>query len=334
MNNRRIEQLIQPSLLSFLFPVMVSALLWVLGNVLRPEQIWEVTPSGVIDQMFRAEVNFSDTVSTFLSWSSYLLLAIVLVRLNDRFMLINRRTMLPLVFFLLLISVNVNLCFFSLSQVSLLLMVQLVGMMFATYRQRDRVVEYFIIGMTMSAAVLLTAEYVVFIPIVLIGMLQLNAFSFRSLLAFLTGLLLLPLCFVTLIYVFMSSDSIMGYVNGYVCCLSLSKPRYELNLVKIIFYASIFFVSMFAFLRALRRDVYDNVRSRCFFALIRNFFLISALMLFFMPEKILNVYPLFALFASIILAHYFSFNESVVTRSLFWLVVISSMLFFLYTLLF
>lgn len=334
MKNKRIEKLIEPSPLSLLLPVAVSALLWAVGNVFRPEQSWDVTSSGVIDHLFRTQIGLSEGFSTVLAWTFYVFQAIVLVRMNDRFMLINRRTMLPLAFFLLLISVNENLRLFSLSQVSLLLLVQSMGMMFATYRQRDRVSEYFIIGITMSVSVLLTAEYVVFVPFILIGALRLNALSLRSLLAFLTGLATVPLSLVTLAYVFMPSTAMLGYMNGYVDTLSFAQPHYKLNFVKMTFYASIFFVSMFSLLRALRRDVYDNVRSQCYYAVTRNFFLISVFLLFFMSERIATVYPLAALFASMILAHYFSLNESIVTRCLFWLVVISSMVFFLYSLLF
>lgn len=334
MENKRLEQLIQPSLLSFLFPVAVISLLWFVGSVFLPESLWSVSFSGSIDQIISENYSFASEFTTLIAWAIYLFVGIMLVQLNDRFMLISRRTMLPLVFFLLLTSTNVNLYIFSLSQISLSFILLAFFLLLSTYRRQDMTVTYFLMGMALSIAVLLTSEFVFLLPLYVIAMFQLNAFSFRSLLAFLTGLVVLPYIIVTLIYCFASPGTLSVYLSQYFSSVSFSVPNYDWNFVKVIFYSSVFAVTIFALLLAMRRANYDNEKSRCFYAVVRNFFLVSVLFLFFLGDKLTHVYPLAVLFASIILAHYFSTNFTILKRSLFLLVVITSFLYFLHALLF
>ncbi len=300
-----------------------------------PSETWNCSYSGPIDAYYWENLPLTPFMSTFVAWLFMVLTGGLLVFLNERHMFINQRTMLPFFFYLLFTSVNVNVYTFSPAQLSNLLVILALGLLFSTYRRTTPVFETFAIGLLLSISSLLTVEYALLVVPFVIGSITLNSIGFRTFLAFLTGLICPVWMLFGSLYLY-DADFLIQFAQSYRDSLSFSFVllSYDYDFIDLIFFGSIIGISFWTLIGAMRRAAYDNVKSQRLYSVMRNFYLFCLVLFVFFSDKMPNLYSLTSVFASLIVAHYFTIMRGLLVRILFWFLLTSAVLYYLNAIIF
>ena len=174
----------------------------------------------------------SPEVSVLLSSIFGLGLAMLLGWMNNKYAIIRERTSLPMAFILLLFSIEPRFVFMSPHYVAAVFLLLAMDALFASYQESKSQRRGVAVGMYLAVASLFVTEYLVFLPLFLIGFSMMRSFSGKVFLSTLLPYLLLYLltvgCFMAVgdadrlldvfdyeiqeqIYI-LSIDSIFGYV--------------------------------------------------------------------------------------------------------------------------
>lgn len=116
-----------------------------------------------------------------------LLGGVLLLRINNRFSLIQRHTLLPFIFFLLFEMVSPSLTLLGNGNVTAVVLLLLCILFFRSY-QSEKAQPAFLIMFTLGLCTLFCTRTVYYIPLFLIGFAQMRYLSAKSLLGALVGL--------------------------------------------------------------------------------------------------------------------------------------------------
>ena len=114
--------------------------------------------------------------------------AILLLRINDRFSLIQKRTLLPFIFFLLFQVTSPALSFLCNGNLVAVLLLLLLFIFFGAYQQ-GKAQPAFLIAMIISASTIFAPRFFYYIPLFIIGFFQIRYASLKSLMGCLVGII-------------------------------------------------------------------------------------------------------------------------------------------------
>lgn len=112
---------------------------------------------------------------------------VLLLRINNRFSLIQKHTLLPFIFFLLFELVSPSLTLLGDGNVTAVVLLLLFTLLFHSY-QSEKAQPAFLIMLTLALCTLFCTRTVYYIPLFLIGFAQMRYLSVKSLLGALVGL--------------------------------------------------------------------------------------------------------------------------------------------------
>ena len=113
---------------------------------------------------------------------------VLLLRINNRFSLIQRHTLLPFLFFLLFELVSPSLTLLGDGNVTAVVLLLLCILFFHAY-QSEKAQPAFLIMFTLALCTLFCTRYIYYVPLFLIGFAQMRCLSIKSLLGALVGLI-------------------------------------------------------------------------------------------------------------------------------------------------
>ncbi len=114
--------------------------------------------------------------------------AILLLRLNNLFTIIPKRTLLPLIFFLLLELATPKLSLLCNGNLMAVVMIAILFLLFFSYQQNQAQSAFLIMG-CISVCTLFCPPIAHYIPLLLLGFLQVQYFSLKSVLGALVGII-------------------------------------------------------------------------------------------------------------------------------------------------
>lgn len=109
--------------------------------------------------------------------------AMLLGLINNKYAIIRKRTSLPIAFVLLLFSINPFFFFMSAHYVAAIFLLLALDALFASYQESSSPRRGVDVGMYLAIASLFVTEYLIFLPLFIIGFAMLRSFSFKILFA-------------------------------------------------------------------------------------------------------------------------------------------------------
>lgn len=154
-------------------------------DVVTPEEI----KGGVLWNELKHFIPSTD-VSILLSGVFGAGVAMLLGWLNNKYAIIRRRTSLPIAFVLLLFSINPLFLFMSAHYVAVFFFLLAVDALFASYQDKESRRRGVDVGMYLTISTLFVTEYLMFIPLFIIGFGMLRSFSFKMFISMLLPFIL------------------------------------------------------------------------------------------------------------------------------------------------
>lgn len=118
-------------------------------------------------------------LSVFLSGVFGAIIAMLLGWINNKYAIIRKRTSLPIAFVLLLFSINPFFIFMSAHYVAAIFLLLAMDALFASYQDSNSPRRGIDVGMYLALASLFITEYLIFIPLFIIGFGMLRSFSMK-----------------------------------------------------------------------------------------------------------------------------------------------------------
>lgn len=136
-----------------------------------------VSESGGILWGMLKEFIPSSEMSILLAGIFGVVIAILLSWINNKFALIRTRTYLPIAFVLLLLSISPYLIFLSPHYIAVLFLLLAIEALFSSYQSPNAQRNGIAVGMYLAIASLFVTEYLIFLPLFLIGFSMMRCFS-------------------------------------------------------------------------------------------------------------------------------------------------------------
>ena len=182
MNNRLIH-IFLPVIVTLFFVAITGSVMF--GNIVPQAYSY----NGIVEGWSIPAIE-NNIVGILVNCGIILLTATLLTKMATHFQLVKEQTLLPLLFFVLfqlLIPGLVN-QFAPTNAVSLIDFI-LVGILYTCYQESHATEKGFIIALTLSSLSLVDAHILYFLPILVIGIIQMQVATLRTFAAMLVGLL-------------------------------------------------------------------------------------------------------------------------------------------------
>lgn len=172
-----------------LFTFSICLLCWVVGYIFSFG--FPVTTENAVLPFWGTFCEWFDNrvVAYLFGLLCMFLIAYIIQRISDIEMLIRERTRLIFIFFVILTSTNMEALPFKEVTIVLLCLVLMIYELFNTYQIPEATGKLFNAGALIGVAGLFMPQSICFLPLLWIGMYQLQSMSYRSFLASLIGLL-------------------------------------------------------------------------------------------------------------------------------------------------
>lgn len=260
-------------------------------------------------------------LSKILAFVFILFQAVLIVRLNARFILIQKSTFLPAFFFILLVSFYSGHLQFSRHIFGSLSMIIILNFLFASYKKEPNSWKFFEAGLTLGVASLFYARMIYFLPFIWIAQIILRPSYWREWVYPLTGVFITAFLFVSLRYLFdldpwQAWDIFYRNLNDFSSTFTFSSPYLIIGLYifLLVVLASIYMLRVFQFRKIYIRNYY-----KVFFWL----FVVSTLLFVFLTRFDAGILYIAAIPVSFILSNYFiNAPKTRMNRLLFTLVVV------------
>lgn len=110
-------------------------------------------------------------------------IAMFLGVLNNKYAIIRKRTSLPIAFVLLLLSINPYFIFMSAHYVAVFFLLLALDALFASYQDKSSCRRGVDVGMYLALGSLFVTEYLIFVPLFLVGLGMMRSLSFKMFLS-------------------------------------------------------------------------------------------------------------------------------------------------------
>lgn len=319
MQFARFKDYIKPAAPSMIFGVVMALILWY--DLYLPVGFAECNSENLClgDSPFVQFLSNSIFVSAWCgSLTSFLLLlsiSFLMIRLNERFSIINVRTVLPAYTFCLLYSVFFFPHGFSLS---LLVALLILGAIYISYAMVEmpyiEMSKYaFNIGMLISLASLLSLPCLFYLFPLLAFFYEFKTLTLRNLLALIFGLFL-PILYLIIYLVYIDNiESLRLFVESSFT-FGVFSSYDSLKWWDWAYLAAFSFLFMVGFFKYLRWKNQLNVKNREEHFFILVYFVFTLFLLFILAVDVELLFPLIFLFASFTIGQYFSLQFTIFSK--------------------
>ncbi len=279
----------------------------------------QLTRNGLLHNLFSPNSIFTHILTFSLIWVNAKLLS----RLNEKFGVIRIRTIIPELVYILLITSWSPLHTNYMGQVSVLLILIILSVIFNAYRNKETTENAFLVFFLTSLLVLILHEWLILVPFFFLFFWLLESFSFKVFLAGILGFL--PAYSIIFGYHYLVNDKLPNIIGN------LRKIAHfnwiEINnhfLINYIVLLLLFLVISLIQMNVLRLQ--DNTKQRQYNLILKLFILAPIILIFFRAETILIVLPLLGMVYSFLFSYSIALKKSMLNQIVFYLFVVISMI--------
>lgn len=288
------------------FIVLSAAALWI-GNFLDPvvgSFPFDKNPVlfyPFIDQLF-ATNSFGSLFITFLL---LILQAFLLVQFNRKYILINYRTFLPALFYVLVAGSFVPLQQINPVIIGTLFMFVAINFIYDIYRSDYALNRLYMAGFFVAVASMFWPPFAVFFIVIWIALTILRPFIGREWIVSLFGFVT-PWFFVfTYYYVFLDIDQLQGLAENIFNHFSVMRTFVSVHYAYYIFYALLLVLIVFASLTVIRNFHKKKIKTRKYFEINWWLFFVSIVLFVFFEHVSYEILYFLAIPISFLLTEYF-----------------------------
>jgi len=245
-------------------------------------------------------------ISFFSAFLFTVMISVYVLHINGKYSLIRRKTYLPYVFSLFLLTCIPGMLYMTPAYIGLIIVLLSTDILFRTYQSEYVAKEAFSIGVLIALAALLIPDMLLYIPVYWIGFYMMRSFNIRVILGSLSGLLMVICMYVS--YVFFRFESFEPVIRIFKFEQFREFFTFQVSIIDWIIFSIgiiIFIVVIHSYINKYK----DKIRTRAnmsFFNLIIFFSLI--IYLFFNPlSQIEMVVGLTT--STFVLAHFFALAD-------------------------
>lgn len=326
-NKNYLIKIVKPGTFSILNAFLLSILLF--GSYFFDET--KILPNNTSDTFFFnllvSQIINYPFLSFFLSFVLILLISFLLFECNEKYSLIRVRTMVPSLTFLFLMLVSdykidlnsgIFACFFLLMAVWLFL---------STYQEIEPVTKIFNTFFFLSLGSFFYFDLLLFVPVFWISFSILRMASLRT---YLSSIIALLVPYIIVLPILFVQGSFFEYIDTIKTQMNFSFELSGLETYEILYGIFLLLFFLISFLYFQMQINFDKIKTRQMMSFI--FFLSFSVFVLclFKLDFFQNIFPLLAMFLSLILGHYFSLNNSRFSVFCLALFVIVNLSFFFF----
>lgn len=271
-------------------------------------------------QWFEGKTLLASFIGLFLTGIN----AFLISQLGLRFSIIRVRSLMPVFVFLLLVSSWHETHLLLLSHFTLSLILISLFILFGIYRDRNATEQLFLASLLVAVCSLIFQAFLLFIPLFLVGLLYSRSFSFRGLLASITGVIAVWGIYFFTIFLFSQTPKPMSDVL-HAFALDFTILHRPIN--EIIYVAIIFVIGLIGIV-AIKSNLHqESMQTRSHL----NFIILLTLCAFSFSMLLQNYFhiflPIAAMGFSFILGHCFTIRKSKLFSYLFLIFIVTNLLY-------
>lgn len=234
-------------------------------------------------------------------------MAFLILRINEKFMIIETRSYLVAMLLIVLQSSVLPLNRLHPGLIAAIFMLFAIDKLFDTYKDESQFTNFFDAGILLSVGSLFYFSTLYFIVALWVGMVVFGNFSLRNWLLGLTGLLL-PY-FLSWSYFYISDD--VAWFRGTIGSnFFLDNKTISLNIADYVFFMFLLIMIVLASYKVVSQMQVSKISSRKYMRFFFGFFAISLILFFFAPSASVELLPIMAIPISFLLSYYFIVKRS------------------------
>lgn len=243
------------------------------------------------------------TISYYLAFVLIMVSAFFLVQINTRFLLINARTYLPALMFIILSSVYLPLQRLQPLHFCGILLLFVIGRIFSTYRQQGLSFRYFDASLLIAIGSLVYFNFAYYMAAVWAGLIIFRQFNWREWAFTFIGFAL-PYVFL-LSYHYLINNTIEPLLNVIKYQVVTYNPLPDFSKIYITFYSIIGLIVVLSSFSMLGDISKKKIQARKYFLYLLWFFLITGGIFFASPYASLEILVLNSIPLAYLISHYF-----------------------------
>lgn len=319
MNKFRLQKIVAPGTFSILSVCLLLGLLfgsYFLNRRIEPDLMY----SSYFFVQWREWQHVYPFIAFVSSFTLVTLLAVLLFRANEKYSFIRIRTILPSFLFVFLITVSnykIEACSGLPGSIFLLVFIWI---FLSTYQEREPMGKIFNAFFVLSVGSFFCFDLLLLVPACWLSFSFFRIGSVRTLLASFIGLIIpyiicLPILFLT------------GDLQGFIALIEkqLTYSIFTSQLPEKIFLFALFILTFVNFVININADKIRTRQTLYFFCLLTfNLFTISVL-----KDSFIDIFPMTAMVLSILIGHYFSLKNSLLSFICFMAMILVAVVFYL-----
>ncbi|HOU68472.1 MAG TPA: hypothetical protein PKW49_07850 [Paludibacteraceae bacterium] len=326
MRQGKLTDIIAPSAQNIIFSTLLACVLWY--DLFFPSlntTEGEVSASGdsPLFSLISSSLLVCSIWGKIISFALFMLINFILLHFNEVFSFIRVRTVLPLLFFIIIGSLLVQPhCLSAGMIVSFIFLLALYSGFF--YVNKGHPIHTFNVGILLSIASLFSFSYITYVIPFFVFVYSCSMLNMRSFLAMMMGIVL-PYVYAFMFYFFWlrQPEALIGYITN---SFTFSAYQFDYSILSIIYTSFLGILALVSILYFFLGDLQDNIKPRKEFSnLIIVFLWTFVLFSLNLTGSETLLYTLIMLL-SIILGRHFSLNVSKFTRIALILFSISSVI--------
>ncbi len=320
----RKNKTITPTLLITIIVYFLSLIIWGVTFFYGTKMLEQDNDSRYfLQNLFPTDTAVSHIITFFLM----LLNAILLRKFNEKFRLIRVRTFLPELVYVVLITSWLPLHSCYMAQISLLLILVIISIIFDAYWHRNATENAFLSFFLISILILILPEWIVLVPFLLLFFYLLRSYSFKVFLASILGTL--PIFSFIFVYNYFLDDEFLNILNILKKIIEPDWIQFD-NLFIIIYVAILLLLFVLSFFQRRLLKLQDRLKEREYIDVLRVLVLAPTILIVYKSKTMFMVLPLLAMIYSFLFSYSISLKKSWLNKILFYLFVIVSFIFPLY----
>ena len=267
-----------------------------------------VIPTDHLKMPFYALVSglfeYKSLASIIFTFILILLQALLLVQFNKKYILINHRTYMPALLYIIIASSFVQLQRLNPVILGLLFVFIAIDFIYGTYRVEYSLSRLYLAGFFIAIASLFWAPFAVLFVVIWISLTILHPFIGREWLVSLLGLLT-PYLFVFVYYFVFTDNLFLVLLNNIIKSLQLIKSFYHIHYSYYIFYGLVLLIILFASFHIVRNLPKKKIKTRKYFIINWWIFIIGLFMFLLLRNVKYEIIYLLGIPVSFLLTDYF-----------------------------
>lgn len=321
-----LNYLIKPRFVGVLISIATAIFLWMNTVSSMASADWTPCVLEPLSPIFDLLVPQNSYLSYLIGLCCVLFFGIMLYFLNESFLFIKERSLLPFFLYVLIMGCNPNVHSFSPAYVGSFVLLFVFWQLFECYHGASPIKQCFNMGALLALGSMVCVELILFIFPMWIGMQRLNVFNVRTFFASLFGLLCPFFVVGAVLYVFYDIDMAITAVWN---SISLEYLTFNFTVSSLIYLGAIFVCMVVSIIYAILHSVGNRMHVVRMQGVISICFFLCFVLFFLMPGKPDITFPLLAMFAALSLSNYFTMQRSLFSSILFYVFVIALLILYI-----